>query len=100
MTANGKEPTEDAERIFTRVMRNLTRRDADMLTFRRLADLGLPVVASTLKQENLDLTNAMLSDLSYKEFSPTPCGGRVLRRTRNNGDQHHEPRAAEILANC
>lgn len=72
MTADGKEPTENAERIFTRVMKNLTRRHADMLTFRRLSDLGLPVAASTLKQENLDLANAILSDPSYKEFFTDP----------------------------
>jgi len=72
MTADGKEPTENAERIFTRVMKNLTRRHSDMLTFRRLSDLGLPVAASTLKQENLDLANAILSDPSYKEFVTDP----------------------------
>lgn len=39
-----------------------------MLTFRRLSDLGLPVAASALKQENLDLANAILKDPSYDKF--------------------------------
>jgi hypothetical protein len=70
MTADGKQPAppDNAERIFTRVLMNLTRRHADMLTFRRLSGFGLIAAAETLKQENLDLANAILNDPTYDEF--------------------------------
>jgi hypothetical protein len=57
-----------AERIYTRVMMNLTRRHAEMLTFRRLLGFGLVAAAEPLKKENLELANAILNDSTYDEF--------------------------------
>jgi hypothetical protein len=59
---------DQAERIFTRVFMNLTRRHADMLSFRRLADLATPVAASVLKQEQLELAHSIQHDPAYGEF--------------------------------
>jgi hypothetical protein len=63
---------EKAARIFARVFSSLTRRHADMITFRRLADLGKPVAVSTLHQEQLELANAILMNPSYAQFFPDP----------------------------
>src|SRR5437016_12974737 len=58
----------NAEQIYTCVLMNLTRRHADLRTFRRLAEIGVPAAASTLQKENLALANAILNDPAYDEF--------------------------------
>ena len=58
---------EQAEKIFTQVFLNLTRRHSDMLTFRRLADLGKPAAISTLHDEQLELAQDILTNPAYDE---------------------------------
>lgn len=59
---------EQAERIFTRVFKNLTSRHVDMLTFQRLADLGKPAAIAKLHQEQLELAHDIENNPAYDEF--------------------------------
>lgn len=63
---------EKAARIFARVFATLTQRHSDVLTFRRLADLGKPIAVKTLHEEQLELVNQILTNPDYAQIFPDP----------------------------
>jgi hypothetical protein len=59
---------ESAERLFSRVFHNLTQRQADVTTFRKLAVLGQEAAAAVLTVENYRFALSILTDPQYDQY--------------------------------
>jgi hypothetical protein len=59
---------ETAERLFSQVFHNLTQRQADVTTFRKLSVLGQEAAAATLTIENYRFALSILHDSQYDQY--------------------------------